>query len=82
MKADAFTPGTWVKSILLGKQQPTTLLAANTDIATLDAQTQTDQIVLNQNTSVMSVASCKAQTFSSGDLNKDLKKANAGNEDV
>ena len=78
----SLTPGNWIKSILLVKQQTPTLLAATVDTATLDAQTQTDQTILNQNTSVMSVASCKTQTFSSGDLNKDLKKAVAGNEDV
>ena len=82
MNSNSFTPSTWIKSIFLGKTQLPTLLAANTDTATLDAQTQTDQAVLDQNTSVMSVASCKTQTFSSGDLNKDLKKAIAGNEDV
>jgi hypothetical protein len=82
MNANTFTPGTRVKSIFLGSKQPTLLLAVNTGTTTLNEQTQTDQAIIDQNTSSLSLESCKTQTFSSGDLNKDLKTAVAGNEDV
>ncbi|MCX6822574.1 MAG: hypothetical protein NTX91_01065 [candidate division SR1 bacterium] len=77
-----FSPSTWVKGILLGKQQPSVLLASSTPTTQLIKQTQTDQATIDQNSSSLSLASCKTQTFSSGDLHKNLKVAVMGNEDV
>jgi len=65
----------------MGENQKT-LLASTASITGLSSQTQIDQTTLDQNTATLSVASCKTQTFSSGDLNKDLKVAVTSNEDV
>jgi hypothetical protein len=64
------------------------LLATTADIATLETQTKVDQTTLDQEqipaqgSSYISLDACKAQSFSSGDLYTDLKKAVSTNEDV
>jgi len=82
LNTHTFSPWTWVKWILLGKQQPSSLLASTTPMTLFLKQTQTDQATIDQNSSSLSLASCKTQTFSSWDLHKDLKVAVMGNEDV
>jgi hypothetical protein len=71
-----------VRSVLLGKQEATTLLATTNDVTTLTDQTATDQAMVDQKSVSLYVQACKTQSFSSGDLNKDLKKAVSTNEDV
>ena len=82
MNTHTVSPSTWVKWILLGKQQPSVLLASATPTTLLLKQTQTDQTTIDQNSASLSLASCKTQTFSSWDLHKDLKVAVMWNEDV
>ncbi len=73
------SPGTFIKSILLGKQETKVLLAA-TDTKALAQQTAVDETILA--TSNLSPDQCKQMTFTKEELNADVKKAVTSNEDV
>lgn len=72
-----FTPGTFVKNIILGKDG-SVLLASDATPTLLSAQTTIDQ----NNKSNLSPALCAQTTFSTGELAANTKKAVVSNEDV
>ncbi|MEI8091075.1 MAG: hypothetical protein WCG98_02230 [bacterium] len=68
---------------MLGQTTQTKTLLAATDVSAISVdQTQTDQSAVDQQSASFSVSACKSQTFSSGDLYKNIKKAVVTNEDV
>ena len=75
-----FSPGTWIKNVLLVQKTPTTLLATTADIAQMQKQTEIDQTAMT--TTSLSLQQCKQTTFDEEDLQKDLRPAVASNEDV
>ncbi len=75
-----FSPGTFIKSVLLAKTQtPKTLLAA-TDATAVAEQTVVDQAAIAA--SITSPAQCKQTTFTAEELSGGLKTAVSTNEDV
>ena len=73
------SPGTFIKNMLLGKQESKILLAA-TDTTALAQQTAVDQTAIN--TANLSPEQCKQITFTKEELNANLRKAIYTNEDV
>ena len=80
INAGTFSPGNFVKSMLLGKSDQSKPLLAATDIAALDEQTAADQIAVNS--AALSPEQCKQTTFTKEELSGDMKKAIVTNEDV
>ena len=79
----SFNISNWTRSLLLGQTTQTKTLLAATDVSAISVdQTQTDQSAVDQQSASFSVSACKSQTFSSGDLYKNIKKAVVTNEDV
>ena len=74
------TPGNFIKSILLGKQDQSKPLLAATDTKALALQTAVDTTVVN--TAVLSPEQCKQTSFTTEELNANIKKAVTTNEDV
>ncbi|MEI7557639.1 MAG: hypothetical protein WCJ45_02055 [bacterium] len=81
INAGTFAPGTFIKSVLLVRNdtKQKIFLAAN-DATGLVLQNAIDTQVLS--TSTLSLAQCKQTPFTKGELDANLKKAVAGNEDV
>ena len=81
INAGTFSPGTFIKGVLLMKNntQPKMFLAA-TDITALTTQNTIDQTIIN--TSVSSLQQCKETTFTKEELQAEVKKAIVTNEDV
>jgi hypothetical protein len=73
------SPGTFIKSILLGKQETKVLLAV-TDTKALTQQTAVDKTILAATN--LSPEQCKQTTFTKEELQADVKKAVTSNEDV
>ena len=72
-----FTPGTFARNIILGKNN-STLLASNETPTLLNVQATVDQ----NNKSNLSPALCAQTKFSTGELAANTKKAVVSNEDV
>lgn len=81
INAGTFSPGTFIKSVLLLKNdnQPKRLLAA-TDTTVLADQTAIDKVALD--TANLSVEQCNNMSFTKEELQADVKKAITTNEDV
>lgn len=65
--------------LLVKNDSPKVALAA-TDVVALDAQTVVDQEIINA--TVLSPAQCKETTFTTEELNRNVRAAITTNEDV
>jgi hypothetical protein len=77
-----FTPGTFLKSILLGKTHQSRIYLAATDTTTLAQQALVDKVALSTATSSLSPEQCKQTNFTKEQLQADVKKSITTNEDI
>jgi hypothetical protein len=74
------SPWSFIKSILLGKDNQSKILLVATDTTALTQQNTVDQTIIN--TSNLSPDQCKQMTFTKKDLSENLKTMVSSNEDV
>ena len=75
-----FSPGIFIKSVLLVQKANPKILLAVTDATALAEQTAVDQQVVD--TTAYTPEQCKQTTFTKEELNADIRKAVTTNEDV
>jgi hypothetical protein len=68
-----FSPGNFIKSTLLLKNDAPKITLAATDTEALTEQTVIDQTIIN--TTTLSPEQCKQTTFTAEELSGDLRKA-------
>ena len=76
----SFSPWSFIKSVLLGKNNTPKLLLATRDTTALTQQTTIDKAIIN--TLPLSVDQCKGTTFTEEELATGTRKAISSNEDV
>ena len=80
INTNTFTPGGFVKSVLLVQKDTSKVLLASNDVVALSGQNAVDQAIVN--TTVLTPDQCQQTTFTKDELSGGLKQAVVGNEDV